>query len=61
MAYKTCNYAIVGCDADNGPCCLGFAETQKQAIEVLERTEHVGCEKVAAFDGGLRELLRKVL
>jgi hypothetical protein len=53
---KGWQFAVVGCDANEVPHYLGFAETYDRAAQLRESTKLLGWRRVAVFDAELREL-----
>jgi hypothetical protein len=56
---KGWQFAVVGCDANEVPHYLGFAETYDRAAQLRESTKLLGWRRVAVFDAELRELTAK--
>jgi hypothetical protein len=56
---KGWQFAVVGCDANEVPHYLGFAETYDRAAQLRESTKLLGWRRVGVFDAQLRELTAK--
>lgn len=51
--------AVVGCDLNDHPKYLGFAQTYEDAIKLQENMSVVGWRRVAVFDAAFQEVKEK--
>jgi hypothetical protein len=59
MKAKTWAFAVVGCDLNEHPKYLGFAQTYEDAIKLQENMSVVGWRRVAVFDATFHEVKAK--